>query len=443
MEKIMTIKSYIRMYLFLITSISLLACSGGNDSATVEQQGQFIDSVVSGLRYETTSTSGFTDTQGAFSYQNGEFIRFYVGDIFIGGALGQAIITPVELVTGAIDESSTQVQNIAMFLQTIDDDGNEANGINITQLANAAAQGQAIDFSLTSGVFEIDGAIQTLISNITSANGNARAMVSRTQASSSLATNLVGLLAGDYQGNFSGDDTGTWTANVNTNGGISGIRRSDNFGDASIAGSVSSSGLSTISGTIDTVVFSGLFIRSGNVSGTWIDDDGTSGIFTGNRISTAPIPGNGEPTPAPINNFGSLSISGIDANNIGTTYTPNLDPVIIKDTLFNTGTVTVNWSQSIFSNNEFESRSMTFRFNEKDGSLYSVIYIRLTGNNPGDEPTSFFSYFVDCEDDPQSCLSMDLDVMQQQITFTNTSLVIDMGNNNATDIISLNGLLSW
>jgi len=442
----MSIKTYIHTLLFIIAFLTLLACGGGgggggSNTSTVIQ-GQFIDSIVSGLRYETATTSGFTDSQGKFNYRNGETIRFFIGDVFIGEASGQAIITPVELVSTAIDEKNIQVQNIVMFLQSIDDDGDESNGINITTLARSAAQGQSVNFTLASGVFEADGSIQTLISNITSANGIARSMVSRTQASNTFRSNLTALFAGNYQGNFSGDDTGTWTATINNNGEISGLRKSTIFGDAGISGGVDSSGQSTIKGNIDTVVFSGIFTRNGNVSGSWLDDDGSSGTFSGQRISTPVIPGGTTPLP-PTNNFGSITISGNDAAIIGTSYIPNVNPVVIKDTLFNTGTATVSWSQSLVSNTEFESRSMSFRFNEINGNLFSVFYTRLTANDPVSGPTSFYSYFVDCEDDPQACSGIILDAAQQQLTFSNTRLVVDTGNNNATGIIELNGFLKW
>ena len=439
----MPIKTYIHTLLFIIAFLTLLACGGGGGSNSLAViQGQFIDSIVSGLRYETTTTSGFTDSQGKFNYRNGETVRFFVGDVFIGEASGQAIITPVELVNTAIDEKNIQVQNIVMFLQSIDDDGDESNGINITTLARDAAQGQSVNFTLASGAFEADGSIQTLISNITSANGIARSMVSRTQASNVFRSNLTALFSGDYQGNFSGDDTGTWTATINNNGDISGLRKSTIFGDAGISGGVDSSGQSTIKGNIDTVVFSGTFTRNGNVSGSWLDDDGSSGTYSGQRISTPPAQGGTTPRP-PVSGFGSITISGNDATSIGTAYVPNLNPVIIKDTLLNTGTVTVSWSQSLVSNTEFESRSMSFRFNEIDGRLYSVFYTRLTASDPVSGPTSFYSYFVDCEDDPQACLGITLDTIQQQLTFTDTRLVVDTGDNNATGIIELNGFLNW
>jgi len=437
----MTIKTYIHALLFLLTLVFIHACGGGggsnpNNVPATEQQGQFIDSVVSGLRFETPTTSGITDSLGKFSYLNGETIRFFVGDIFIGEAKGQVIITPIELVVGATDETNIQVQNIVMFLQSIDNDGIESNGINITSLTSDAALGQSVNFTLAAGIFETNGAIQILISNLTGANGVSRAMIPRAQAVTQFKTNLIALFAGNYQGTFSGDDSGSWTVTINNNGNISGLRESVNFGIAKIAGSVDSSGKSKINGTVDTAVFSGIFKRDGTVNGTWLDTDNSSGTFSGRRLST--------PTTAnPINNYGSLTLSGNDTNIIGATYTPNLNPVIIKDTVTNSGIVTVNWSESIMSNIEFESRSLSFRFNEIDGSLYNVIYIRFTSNPSNTAPTSFFSYLIDCVDSPQACVTITLDNMQKQVTFTNTNLIVDLGANNATAVIGLTGTLKW
>ena len=446
----MTIKTHIHTLLLIFISLFILACGGGGGGggdvtdetspSSTEQQGQFIDSLVIGLRYETPSTSGITDTQGRFSYRDGETVRFYIGDVFIGEAVGQAIVTPVELVNGATDENNVQVQNIVMFLQSIDEDGDESNGITITTNATNTASGQSVDFTLAEGVFEASGAVQVLISAITSSNGQARSMITRTQAKNTFRNNLLSLFAGDYEGTFSGDDTGSWSATVDVNGNINGISTSDTYGADIISGNLSSSGKSSMSGTVGSAVFSGNFSRTGNVTGIWVDDDDASGSFTGARISAPPASGSGSGTPPPANGgaVGSITITGNDANAIGALFVPNLDPVAFE--VFNI--VTVNWSQSILSATEFESRTMSFRFNN-DGSLYSVIYLRTTGTSPDSEPTSYYDYYVDCEDAPQACTSIMLDITQQQVTFNDTRLVPDAGGNNATDAIVLNGSLNW
>lgn len=443
----MTIKTHIHALLLMFISLFILACGGGGGGggdatdetspSNTELQGQFIDSLVIGLRYETQSTSGITDAQGQFSYRDGETIRFYVGDVFIGEAVGQAIVTPVELVNGATDENNVQVQNIVMFLQSIDEDGDESNGITITTNAINTASGQSVDFSLAEGVFEANGAVQILISAITRSNGQARSMITRTQAKNTFRSNLLGLFAGDYEGTFSGDDTGSWSATVDANGSINGISTSDTYGPDTVSGKLSSNGKSSMSGTVGSAVFSGNFSRTGNVSGTWIDDDDASGSFIGTRTSPAVVAGNGGSTPPTVGggNMGNITITGNDANIIGTSFVSNLDPVAFE--VFNT--VTVNWSQSILSATEFESRTMSFRFNN-DGSLYNL---RTTGASPDSEPTSYYDYYVDCEDAPQECASIALDMAKPQVTFNDTHLIPDTGNNNATDTIVLNGALSW
>ncbi len=428
----MVIKLYLHALLFVFISIFLVACGGSggnNDAPGAVQQGQFIDSIVIGLRYETSTTSGVTDTQGRFNYREGEIVRFFVGDVFLGEAVGQVIITPIELVDGATDESNTQVLNIVIFLQSIDDDGDESNGIKITDAANNAAIGQTVDFTLAEGVFEANGAIQVLLSTITSSNGEARPMVSRTQARDAFRNNLFGLLAGKYQGSFDGDDTGTWNVTIDVDGSITGVSTSDTYGSDIVSGSVASSGQAGMSGTVGGTVFLGSFNRNGNVSGTWSDDE-DSGTFTGNRTAATLPPVSGD--------FGSLSIAGTDSGVIGVSFIPNLEPVVID---FNTGNVAVSWGQNIFTGPEFENRSMLFNFNKNDGSLQSIGYSRLTSSG-STNPTSFYSYQLDCGSVAPGCAAITLDASQRQVAFSNTSLVAN-SENDATGAIMLNGTLRW
>jgi len=304
----MIIKIHLHRFFLIFTTLFLISCGGGNETASTERelQGRFYDSLVSGLRYETASISGLTTAQGEFRYREGEVIRFYVGDIFLGQAQAQAIVTPVELVAGAGDENNIQVQNIVMFLQSIDEDGDETNGINITATARNAANGQSVDFELAEGVFEFDAAVQTLISNITAANGQARTIVTRTQAKETFRKNLLTLFVGRYEGSFSGDDTGSWSVYIYADGKIWGKSISNDSGSNTISGEISSGGQAVISGTVGTAVFSGKFSRSGEVSGSWVDGSHVTGSFNGRRSSPfffgngttetdSPIPGIGQP----------------------------------------------------------------------------------------------------------------------------------------------------
>ena len=179
-------------------------------------------------------------------------------------------------------------------------------------------------------------------------------------------------------------------------------------------------------------MFSGNFSRNGRVSGTWTDtSDGSGGTFTGSRIVVT----------LPDEESGNVSISGNDSNVIGTSFTPNPDPAIIN---YGTGTIIVIWNQSFLSGGEFESRLVSFSFNENDRSVNHVGYVRSTGTGTDVVPTSAYSYSLDCGDNPIPCLSIILDVTQQQVTFNSTTLAVvaDSGN-DATAVIVMTGTLSW
>jgi YD repeat-containing protein len=113
----------------------------------VPLEGQFIDSEVFGLRYETDSQAGTTDVDGIFLYLAGEQVRFYVGEYLLGEVAAKEIVTPFDLagiepLTGAELAQAlaangkglafNKMLGIAGLLQTIDSDNNPDNGISIT-----------------------------------------------------------------------------------------------------------------------------------------------------------------------------------------------------------------------------------------------------------------------------------------------------------------------
>ncbi len=456
----MNLKTRLYTLLLIISSLLLFACGGGSDGTSTnqtEQQGQFVDSLVSGLRYETPTTSGVTNIQGQFNYRSGETIRFFVGDVLIGEALGQAIITPVELVDGAVDESNVQVQNIAMFLQSIDDDGNDINGINITSAANTEATGKSVDFSLAEGVFESDSNIQTVINEIMITNtGLARPMVSRAQAITAFRNNLFGLYTGTYEGTFSGDDTGSWRVTVDINGNISGTSISSTYGSDTISGNISSSGKSSMNGEVGSAIFSGDFSRSGNANGNWIDDNGASGAFTGTRtsiylmlpvenVNTFPTWGTSSGGGLSYGSFVSdyLAISGDDVNVAGISFTLDFSPVVIDSISTLTITHKNNTLLDDYDYPEYTVNVINISINKNTGSVDSIHYIHSIILAPASEPTSMYRYTVNCEDTPQVCSAVEVDMLLQQVSIINLSLEPDTTASDAIDTIILNGALSW
>ncbi len=137
------------------TALAVLAgCSSGGSDETEAKTGVFIDSAVEGLFYSTASQSGTTDADGTFTYLAGEVVSFYIGDILIGSAEGQDVLTPLEFVPDAVDASHPEVTNILRFLQSLDEDGDPDNGITISELTITQAQSQSLDFTLTEDDFE-------------------------------------------------------------------------------------------------------------------------------------------------------------------------------------------------------------------------------------------------------------------------------------------------
>ena len=120
--------------LTLILALGQTGCFDGGSSSSKRhaQTGVFIDSPVAGLGYVTESRNGLTDAGGAFEYRRDERIAFHIGDLQLGEASGADIITPLDLVPDAEDHTDDAVTNIAVLLQTLDQDGNASNGITLT-----------------------------------------------------------------------------------------------------------------------------------------------------------------------------------------------------------------------------------------------------------------------------------------------------------------------
>jgi len=131
--------------------LALAACGGGSTtgadtppppppppSPTVFT-GRMIDDAVQGLHYATTTNpanypqdfSRITGPNGEFSYSPGEFVAFRIGKLSIGNlSLATGIFTPSSMAA-----NDTQLQDILILLQSLDQDGNPRNGIVIPAAA--------------------------------------------------------------------------------------------------------------------------------------------------------------------------------------------------------------------------------------------------------------------------------------------------------------------
>jgi len=134
---------------FLIAAAALLvlgACANDSGTATTDRTGQFLDSAVYGLNYQTASVSGTTDIDGNFSYQTGESIQFSIGEIALPEVPAASTMTALN-VFDTDDVFSTAVVNLNRLLQSLDANGDPSDGIDLTQLDVSATEGLNLNFN--------------------------------------------------------------------------------------------------------------------------------------------------------------------------------------------------------------------------------------------------------------------------------------------------------
>ena len=114
-------------------------------------KGQLVDGIVVGAMYTTSSgLAGTTDETGAFEYREGDSVTFMIGDVVIGTASAEALadgkVFLQELADVALNDLNDEyVENMAVFLQSLDADGNAYNGITITPAMHAAFENSTLD----------------------------------------------------------------------------------------------------------------------------------------------------------------------------------------------------------------------------------------------------------------------------------------------------------
>ena len=184
--------------LFSVTGLVAIlgGCGGGGSDSPAPPpattQGRFIDAAVGNLDYTCgtapNQTSGKTDSLGVFLYVPGPpapTCTFSLGGVTLGTAAAGNVLTPYSLVPGSTPGTpNATVTNIARFLQSLDSDGNPANGITIADATRTALAGKTLSFSAT----DFDTAFATAVAG-TSLAGTA--LVSVGSAVSALDLTLV------------------------------------------------------------------------------------------------------------------------------------------------------------------------------------------------------------------------------------------------------------
>lgn len=157
------------MAAFALPLAGCLGGGGGSDDETASASGVFVDSPVAGLNYSGSSTAATTTgDNGEFSYQPGETLTFAIGDLQLGSASGAEVLTPLDIVDGAVDASDQRVANILVLLQSLDADGDLNNGIQLTaQIRDAVSAAGALELDQSTADFR--AAITDLIDDLETA----------------------------------------------------------------------------------------------------------------------------------------------------------------------------------------------------------------------------------------------------------------------------------
>ena len=139
--------------------------SSTTTQAAALQQGQFVDSAVSGLWFETETQSGFTDENGFFSFLAGESVSFYLGDTLLGTVDAKSLVTPLDMLTD--EDHPDKLQNMLRILQTLDADSDSSNGIEINEVTNDYLDQFALPLNSPAVLFEASSVVSEIISAVT------------------------------------------------------------------------------------------------------------------------------------------------------------------------------------------------------------------------------------------------------------------------------------
>jgi len=125
--------------------VFLSSCINSNTktkSNSVISTGYLVDANVSGVEYICNDITGFTNMDGSFEFNyECDYITFKIGSLILAEMSTSKVRNDNIFYIGDIaqkdaryDTNNTSVKNITRILQTLDDDKNPENGINITSI---------------------------------------------------------------------------------------------------------------------------------------------------------------------------------------------------------------------------------------------------------------------------------------------------------------------
>ena len=104
--------------------LSLAGCGGGSNPPAQAGTGYYLDNAVQGVRYSCGGSSGITDKDGRFTFEEDKGCTFSIAGITLREVPADELIDGKKIIEDDL--------RVAQLLQSIDADGNLDNGIQIT-----------------------------------------------------------------------------------------------------------------------------------------------------------------------------------------------------------------------------------------------------------------------------------------------------------------------
>jgi len=201
--------------------LTLTGCGGSNDTLdngatnpVATGTAFYIDSAVSGVNYKCGSQEGITGADGSFTFEVGGGCTFYLGDMKLRGV-------DAGLMVNGKNVYETDVK-IARILQSLDSDGNPANGITI-EADTVKALADAGITKLPDTVAEMDEVLAVI-----AANGGTE--VSEADAVGHMYTTLLGGKTFYAVGQEVSDATDIWGGKATFNANLTQLTYLEAYG---------------------------------------------------------------------------------------------------------------------------------------------------------------------------------------------------------------------
>jgi len=152
-----------------------------NTSSAVPNIGHYFDSAVKGADYKCGAFNGTTDSNGTFQYEKDKGCLLTLGNNLVLQELNSSELSKYK---GIIVEKNVSK---AAFLQTLDNDGNASNGIDIID----SVKKRIADMNVSSVL--VDDALTTFQDALTGTDGYSGSLIDMDEAKAHLVDTIKGL----------------------------------------------------------------------------------------------------------------------------------------------------------------------------------------------------------------------------------------------------------